>query len=81
MIRLGNKRKEAVDKMNAVLEKANMRILPNGLSEIVGLIKVKMADSNKAVSKGFLEFVGKLATALGPAAKQYAPMLLKPLFR
>lgn len=75
------KRKEAVDKMNAALEKANMRILPNGLSEVVGLLKVKMADSNKSVSKGFLEIVGKLAIALGPTAKQYAPMLIKPLFR
>ena len=75
------KRKEAVDKMNAVLVKSNMRILPNGLSELVGLLKVKMGDSNKSVSKGFLEFVGNFATALGPAAKQYAPMLIKPLLR
>lgn len=75
------KRKEAVDKMNAILEKSNMRILPNGLSELVGLLKVKMGDSNKSVSKGFIEFVGKFATALGPAAKTYAPMLVKPLLR
>lgn len=75
------KRKEAVDKMNSVLEKSNMRILPNGLSELVGLLKVKMADSNKSVAKGFLEFVGNFAVALGGAAKQYAPMLIKPLFR
>lgn len=74
------KRKEAVDKMNSVLEKSNMRIMPNGLSELVGLLKVKMADSNKSVAKGFLEFVGNFAVALGGAAKQYAPMLMKPLF-
>lgn len=75
------KRKEAVDKMDAILDKANMRILPNGLSEVVGLLKVKMADSNKSVSKAFIQFVGKLAEALGSAAKQYAPMLIKPLLR
>lgn len=75
------KRKEAIDKMNAILEKANNRILPNGLSELVGLLKVKMADSNKSVSKGFIEFVGNFATALGNAAKTYAPMLIKPLLR
>jgi cytoskeleton-associated protein 5 len=75
------KRKEAVDKMDAILEKANCRILPNGLSEVVGLLKVKMADSNKSVSKAFIQFVGKFAEALGPGAKQYAPMLIKPLLR
>lgn len=75
------KRKEAVDKMDAVLEKANNRILPNGLSEVVGLLKIKMADSNKSVAKGFLQFVGKFGEALGPAAKQYAPMLIKPMLR
>ena len=75
------KRKEAVDKMEAILEKANFRILPNGLSEIVGQIKVKLADSNKSVSKAFIQFVGKFAEALGPGAKQYAPMLIKPLLR
>ena len=74
-------RKEAVDKMNDVLKKSNMRILPNGLGELVGLLKVKMADSNKSVSKGFLEFVGDFAIALGGAAKNYAPMLLKPMLR
>lgn len=73
------KRKEAVDKMDAILEKANFRILPNGLSETVGLLKVKMADSNKSVSKAFIQFVGKFAESLGPGAKQYAPMLIKPL--
>jgi len=73
------KRKEAVDKMESILEKANMRILPDGLSELVGLLKVKMADSNKSVSKGFIQFVGKFAEALGSGAKQYAPMLIKPL--
>jgi cytoskeleton-associated protein 5 len=75
------KRKEAIDKMNGVLEKSNMRILPNGLSELVGLLKVKLADSNKSCQKGFLEFVGKLAVALGSAAKAYSSMLVKPLLR
>ena len=75
------KRKEAVDKMEAALVKANMRILPNGLSEVVGLLKVKMGDSNKSVSRAFLQFVGNFGFSLGPAAKQYAPMLVKPLLR
>ena len=58
-----------------------MRILPNRLGELVGLLKVKIADSNKSVSKGFLEFVGDFAIALGNAAKTYALMLLKPILR
>lgn len=75
------KRKEAFEKMNQVLEKANMRISPNGLSEVVGLLKVRMSDSNKMVSRGFIEFVGNFALALGSSAKVYAQMLVKPLLR
>lgn len=40
-----------------------------------------MADSNKSVSKAFIQFVGKFAEALGPGAKHYSAMLIKPLLR
>lgn len=48
-----------------VLKKANMRILPDGLSDFIALLILKLSDSNKAVAKAYIATVGVTAEALG----------------
>lgn len=47
-------RKEAAEKVEEILKAANMRILPNGLNELMDNMKQRMADPNKAVLKAYL---------------------------
>ena len=56
-----------------------MRILPNGLTELMNNIKIRLSDSNKSVLKAYVTTLGKLADALGPAIKNFSKLLLKPL--
>ena len=62
-------RKEAADKIEEMLKAANMRIQPNGLNELMDNIKQRMADANKAVLKAYVQMMGSLIEALGPAGK------------
>lgn len=72
-------RKEAAEKTEAIFREAKMRILPTGLNELADNMKQRMADSNKAVLKCFLNLLGVFAEALGPASKQFAKKLLPPM--
>ena len=72
-------RKEASDKMDEILKNANMRIKPEGLNELMDNLKQRMADPNKAVLKAYVQLIGTLVEALGPAAKQYAKKVLPPM--
>jgi len=62
-------RKEAAEKVEEMLKNANMRILPNGLNELMDNMKQRMADPNKSVLKSYIQLIGNLAEALGPASK------------
>jgi len=64
-------RKQAADKVEEMLKNANMRILPVGLNELMDNMKQRMGDPNKAVLKSYIQLIGSLGEALGPAAKQY----------
>jgi hypothetical protein len=62
-------RKEAADKVEEMCKAANMRIQPVGLNELMDNIKQRMVDPNKAVLKQYIQLMGILVEALGPAAK------------
>ena len=64
-------RKEAADKVEEICKAANMRIKPDGLNELMEEVKKRMTDANKAVLKAYIQLMGVLVEALGPAAKQY----------
>ena len=48
-----------------------MRIKPDGLNELMDNVKQRMSDPNKAVLKCYIQLIGSLGEALGPAAKQF----------
>ena len=62
-------RKEAAEKVEEMCRGANMRIKPDGLNELMEEIKKRMVDANKAVLKSYIQLIGILVEALGPAAK------------
>lgn len=53
-----------------------MRIQPLGLNEVMDNIKQRMVDPNKAVLKAYIQLIGILVEALGPAAKQFQKKIL-----
>ena len=62
-------RKEAAEKVEEMCRASNMRIKPDGLNELMEEIKKRMVDANKAVLKSYIQLIGILVEALGPAAK------------
>lgn len=74
-------RKQAADKVEEMLKNANMRILPVGLNELMDNMKQRMGDPNKAVLKSYIQLIGSLGEALGPAAKQYQKKVLTPMLQ
>ena len=72
-------RKEGLDALEQLLISSNNRILPNGLHDLVGALKVRLSDPNKSLVRGFIAFVGKFATALGPNTKIFTKVLLPSL--
>ena len=71
--------KEGIDELEALLTANSNRISPNGLIDLVGILKNKLAVSNKSLSRGFIAYVGKLADAMGSSFKNYFKTLLTPL--
>jgi len=74
-------RKECLDTLDTIVTLTGCRILPNGLNELVGILKSRLSDNNKSLAKSFISFIGKLATSLGPDAKVYAKTLLPELIK
>lgn len=72
-------RKEGLDQLEQLLASNNNRILPNGLNELVNALKSRLADPNKALVKGFINFVGKLTVALGKDIQRYSKTLVHAL--
>jgi hypothetical protein len=62
-------RKEAAEKIEELCRAANMRIKADGLGEMMEEVKKRMVDANKAVLKSYIQLMGVLVEALGPAAK------------
>ena len=65
-------KKEACDKIEKILKEANMKILPNGLNELMNLIKQKLSDSNKNIVKMIINLLNLLIEALKHNFKQWS---------
>lgn len=46
--------KEGIDELEGLLTSNNNRISPNGLGELINVLKSKLAISNKSLSRGFI---------------------------
>lgn len=57
------------------------RILPNGLLEVVKIIKTRLSDNLKLQVKAYTSFIGKFVVALGPSSKQFAKLLVGELVK
>ena len=64
-------KKEACENMEKVLVSANMRILPNGLNNIMTAFKKKLSDSNKNFVKMIVSLLSKFIEALKQGFKQW----------
>lgn len=71
-----NLKKEAVLKLEKILEEAQMRILPNGLNPLLTALKNSINDSNKSLVRLILQFYTKLLEAVGTGSKQYSKIIL-----
>lgn len=56
-----------------------MRIEPNGLNELMDVMKKAMKDANKAVVKVFIILLGLLADAVGGPIKKYQKKCFVPM--
>jgi cytoskeleton-associated protein 5 len=65
-------KKEACESIEKILTTANMRILPNGLNNIMTTIKKKLSDSNKNFVKMLISVLAKFIEALKQGFKQWA---------
>lgn len=72
-------RKKAGEDVEAILREAKMRIECNGLNELMDAMKKGMKDANKAVVKVYINLLGLLADAVGPAIKQYQKKCFLPM--
>ena len=65
-------KKEACDSIEKILTGANMRILPNGLNNLMTAFKKKLSDSNKNFVKMIVSLLAKFIEALKQGFKQWA---------
>ena len=72
-------RKEGLDQLEALLTANKNRISPNGLQDLIVALKTRLTDSNKALARGTINFVGRLTGALGKDIQRYSKTLIPPL--
>ena len=65
-------KKEACDNIEKILTGANMRILPNGLNNVMTTFKKKLSDSNKNFVKMIVSLLAKFIEALKQGFKQWS---------
>ena len=65
-------KKEAVEKIEKILVDSNMKILPNGLNELLDLIKSKLSDGNKNLVKILISLLSKLIESLQQNFKNWS---------
>ena len=46
-----------------------MRIKPDGINELMDMVKQRMKDPNKAVVKAYIQLIGLLVEALGSSSR------------
>ena len=67
-----SEKKEACEQIEKILNESNMKILPNGLNELMNLIKKKLSDGNKNIVKMIINLLGLLIEALKQHFKQWS---------
>lgn len=72
-------RREGIDNLDGILASNNYRVCLNGLIDLISILKARLIEKNKNLSKGFILFTGKLAESVGKDIKPYAKTLLIPL--
>ena len=72
-------KKEAIEYLNSLIDKANNKILKNGLQELFDLIKEKLNDGNQNLVKMILQLLSHLILALEGQIKIYYKNLMYPL--
>ena len=65
-------KKEACLQIEKILKESNMKILPNGLNELMNLLKKKLTDGNKNIVKMMINLLGLLIEALKQNFKQWS---------
>ena len=65
-------KKDACEQIEKILKESNMKILPNGLNELMNLIKKKLTDGNKNIVKMMINLLGQLIEALKHHFKQWS---------
>jgi uncharacterized protein YbjQ (UPF0145 family) len=63
----------------SILEANNMRVLPNGLKDVVKSMMLRLSDSNKSITRTALGALAKLAEALGTHSKSFARQVIPGL--
>ena len=64
-------KKEAVEKIEKIINDTNMKILPNGLNDLFDLIKDKLSDCNKNLVKILIALLTKLIESLNQGFKSW----------
>ena len=65
-------KKEACEQVEKILTEANMKILPNGLNDLMNLIKKKLTDGNKNIVRMMVNLLTELIEALKHGFKQWS---------
>ena len=72
-------KKEAIETIMKAITAANNKILPNGMKELITVIKAKLNDGNKNLVRLIVSLLGQVCEALGPNMKQFTKPLGTPL--
>ena len=72
-------RREGIDNLDSILANSNYRVSMNGLLDLISVLKARLIEKNKNLSKGFILFTGKLAESVGKDIRPHAKTLLIPL--
>ena len=64
-------KKDACEQIEKILKESNMKILPNGLKELMELIRKKLTDGNKNIVRMMINLLGQLIEALKHHFKQW----------
>ena len=67
-----NDKKDAVEKIEKIINDANMKLLPNGLNDLFDIIKHKLSDCNKNLVKILISLLTKLIESLSQGFKIYS---------
>ena len=65
-------KKDACETIEKLLKEANMKILPNGLNDLMNLIKEKLVDGNKNIVRMMVNLLTQLIESLKQGFKQWS---------